>query len=359
MKPTIVHFINDLGRGGAETSLVSVINELKEFRNIVVTVNDKNEFGDELTCDGYYSLGLSNTLSLTVIPRAAIRFKRLIRQLKPNLIHSQLTIADSIARLATPRSIPLLNTIQTSPKNSNDYKKWYFRSLDKITYSIRPATIIGCSQSSLDEYLALMKGVRKDSTTIYNFVNLNLFTPKSDFSIDGKFKLVCVGNLKFQKNLFFMVEALSRIASEGIELHIYGGGWQHDQLMDAIKKTNSPTILHGVVNNVNELLNQYDLYVMSSFWEGLSLSVNEAMASRLPLLLSDIPSFREQGGDAALYFDLENPQDFVEKVQFLKNHENERRRLAEKAYERVKNKFTIEQHLKLLKELYWAKLNSK
>lgn len=359
MKPTILHFINDLGRGGAETSLVSVVNNLSEFKNIIVTIKDNNKFKEELKSDGYSSLNLENALSLTVIPKAVIRLKKMIRLLKPDIIHSHLTIADCIARLSTPNSIPLISTIHTSPKDSADYKKWYFRKLDKITYSFRPSTIVGCSESSLKEYFEQLKVKRKECTTIYNFVDIGQFTPKSDFSLKDKFRLVCVGNLKFQKNLSFMIEALSKIPNQNIELHIYGGGWQQDQLQTLINDTKSPTFLHGVSKNINQILNQYDLYVMSSFWEGHSLSTNEAMASCLPLLLSDIPSFREQAADSAIYFDLTNHQDFIEKVLLLKSNENLRKTIAEKGYERVRKKFTLEQHLKELKKLYWSKLSLK
>lgn len=356
MKPTIIHFISDLGRGGAETLLVSTVKELKDFKNIILTINSKNEFEKELECDEYLSMNLNNPRSLFVIPKAVLKLRKIIREFKPSIVHSQLSIPDFIARLSTPHSTPLISTIQTSPKFSTDFQKWYIRSLNKLTYTLRPTTIVGCSNSAVVEYFDALRIQPIDYTTIYNFVDLTLYPPKEDLTIHGTFKLVCVGNLKHQKNLFYLVEAMSKITDQNIELHIYGGGPQFEQLKETIKKTNSPAFLHGPIKNINQVLGKYDLYVMSSFWEGFSLSVNEAMASRLPLLLSDIPSFREQAGDTALYFSLRNQQDFIEKVMMLKNNDSLRKELASKSYERVREKFTIEQHLKQLKALYWSKI---
>ena len=59
-KKTILHIINYLGRGGAEVMLVKVLKELKEYNNIVVTLNPENHFGEEFKCDLYYCLNMGS-----------------------------------------------------------------------------------------------------------------------------------------------------------------------------------------------------------------------------------------------------------------------------------------------------------
>jgi hypothetical protein len=59
-KKTIVHIIQSLGRGGAETMLVTVLKNLTNYNNIVVTLEATNHFKDELICDNYYCLNTTS-----------------------------------------------------------------------------------------------------------------------------------------------------------------------------------------------------------------------------------------------------------------------------------------------------------
>jgi len=91
---------------------------------------------------------------------------------------------------------------------------------------------------------------------------------------------------------------------------------------------------------------------MPSLFEGFSLSVLEAMAMRMPLLLSDIPSFREQCEDCAIYFDLNNNEDFILKLNDLINDDQKRIILAGNAQKRVLENFTLTRHMSGLKKIY-------
>lgn len=52
MKKTILHIIDNLSRGGAETMLVAVTKNLPDYHNIIVTLNEVNEFEEgEVKCD--------------------------------------------------------------------------------------------------------------------------------------------------------------------------------------------------------------------------------------------------------------------------------------------------------------------
>jgi len=135
-------------------------------------------------------------------------------------------------------------------------------------------------------------------------------------------------------------------------LDIYGEGPLHNSLETVIKQNDLNINLKGEVKNVQHILNQYDLYVMSSTFEGFSLSVLEAMAMRMPLLLSDIRSFREQCENTAVYFDLDNVQDFTEKIKILTSDKNNLNKLGNAAHDRAVNNFTLEQHMQGLRKIY-------
>ena len=350
-KKTILHFIYSLGRGGAETMLVRVIKELPEYRNVVVTLNDNNHFEAELKCDEFICINKPSLLSL---PSAVFSFKKIIKKYKPAIVHSHLPQSNFIARLATPKHIPLITTIHTSIATAVDYRKWYIRLLDKFTYQFRSSVIVGVSQGALNDYFSVLKLAPGKHYVLYTFVDTLMYENNDAPQKKEKLMVVSIGALRKGKNYSYLIEAFKQLKNEGIEVHIYGAGPEQENLQQAIDAASVPVILKGQVTNIDKILPQYDLFVMSSMFEGFSLSVLEAMASKLPLLLSDIVSFKEQCADCAFYFNLTDTGDFVNKLKLLKSDSELRKKMAEKANERVINNFTLQHHVEKLKDIYKA-----
>ncbi|MEI9956309.1 MAG: glycosyltransferase [Ferruginibacter sp.] len=86
------------------------MQELKEYNNIVVTLNPQNHFGEEFKCDTYYCLNMGSFAKFQI---AAVKLKQFIKKNKIDIVHSHLFSATLIARIATPKKIPLITTIHT------------------------------------------------------------------------------------------------------------------------------------------------------------------------------------------------------------------------------------------------------
>ena len=351
MKKTILHFIYDLGRGGAETMLVRVLKELPEYNNIVVTLYNDNQFKKEL--EGVKCICL-NQRSLLLFPFTAIKLRRLIKQYKVDIVHTHLFWPTLIARIATPKKIPLITTIHAFIATSVEYKKWYIRFLDKISFKLRRSAIIGVAKGATKEYFSFLDIKPYKAYALYTFVDVdhfNLARSATKESYEG-FRLISIGALRVQKNHQYLVEAFRLLKDKNIQLDIYGTGPLQQKLQKAIDDSQVNVVLKGMVTNINEVLPQYDLCVMSSTFEGFSLGVLETMAMKVPMLLSEIVSFREQCEDTAMYFSLDDMHDFALKVKTLAADAQLRSQLSEKAYKRVMDNFTLQHHMQLLKEIY-------
>lgn len=355
MKKTILHFIYNLGRGGAETLLVRSIRELSGYNNIVVTLFDDNRFTDELKCDKYICMNLP---SLSALPLAIFTLRKMIKNYHVDLVHTHLFWPTMIARIATPRRIPLVTTIHAFIASSLEYKKWYIRIIDKITYYKRRSVILADARGALEEYFSFLNLKPYKSYVLYTFVDLAQFKhqryPDAQRQV---FRLISTGALRLQKNYPFIIKAFTALRNENIELHIYGSGPLMSVLQKLINKNGVKVVLKGEVKNIHEVLPQYDAFVMASIFEGFSLAVLEAMAVKLPLLLSDIDSFNEQCADTAVYFDLTNEDDFIKKVLQLKADKSGTSAMAEDAYQRVVNNFTLPHHIHQLQAIYAETLN--
>lgn len=351
-KKTILHIIDYLGRGGAEVMLVKVLKELKEYNNIVVTLNPQNHFGKEFTCDKYYCLNMG---SFARFPLAVLKLKRFLNNNKVDLVHTHLFSATLVARLATSNKIPLVTTIHTNVNASNDHKKWYLKLMERISYNMHRSTIIGVSKGVLEQYFAFLNHKPYKKYLLYTFVDINEIN-KSSIPVYNKnnnvFRLIAVGALRYPKNQKYLIEAFKQLKNDNIELHIFGDGVMRKELELLVNESEVKIEIKGEVKEVSKILPQYDLYVMPSEFEGFSLSVLEAMAMQMPMLLSDIPSFREQCADTAMFFDLENTNDFIEKLRKIVEDKNILNHYAELAKQRVKDNFTLEHHMAGLRKIY-------
>jgi glycosyltransferase involved in cell wall biosynthesis len=352
MKKTIVHIIDNFSRGGAETMLVTAIKQLSDFRNIVVVLNPANEFGNELKCDKFYCLNLT---SPAFIPLAALRLRKIILSNNVDLVHSHLFWSTVVARLGVPKKIPLVTTIHAFVATSIEYSPWRMRLIEKITYKIRKSIIIAVAQGALFEYFAFIKIKPYKTYTLYTFVDTSVFNDARSRVSKGNtatFRIITVGNLKEQKNHLFLLEAFKELKDENISLDIYGDGFLRESLQKVIDKSQLKVTLKGKVSDIEDYINQYNIFVMSSSYEGFSLSVLEAMALGMPLMLSDITSFREQCCDTALYYDLSSTKDFVNKLLTLRNQPRQMETMGNAAKKRVLENYTLNKHIQQLRTIY-------
>jgi glycosyltransferase involved in cell wall biosynthesis len=352
MKETILHIIDNLDRGGAETMLVTVTKQLKDYNNIIVTLHPENEFKDDLKCDQLICLNLTSNF---LIPSAALKLRKIIKENKVAIVHSHLFWSTVVARLGTPKRIPLITTIHAFVASSIEYRPWRMHVIEKLTYKIRKSTIIAVAKGALDEYFSFINVKPHKACSLYTFVDTDIFNEENTAAKNessATFRIISVGNLKEQKNQHFLLEAFKKLKHENISLDIYGNGILETSLQKIIDEHQLKVTLKGQVKDIQQRIKQYDLFVMSSSYEGFALSVLEAMALRMPLLLSDIASFKEQCADTALYYNLNNIEDFVSKLHYLKNNRQLLNTLGTAAQERVLKNFTLEQHLNRLKTIY-------
>ena len=124
---------------------------------------------------------------------------------------------------------------------------------------------------------------------IYNGIKELGETPSIVF--DGTLRLVTVGTVNERKNQIALVESLKRVRDKGIDayLTIVGGG-KIDECKNLASKLGITQYveLTGPQDDVASILNRCNIFIMSSFDEGLPISAIEALRSRLPLILTDV-----------------------------------------------------------------------
>ena len=112
---------------------------------------------------------------------------------------------------------------------------------------------------------------------------------------------------------------------------------------------------------VYKILHSLDLFVMTSLWEGFCAAVLQAMAAGIPIVLTDISSFREtiEDGVSGKLVPPKNPIALAEAIKEMIDDPVKAVRIGEAAQRRVKKEFTIEKTAEAYEQLYRKLLNEK
>ena len=159
-----------------------------------------------------------------------------------------------------------------------------------------------------------------------------------------KIRILMVGRLAAPKLPELLIEAISKISNENIEVQIVGDGPKMDICKKLANKLQMQNVIFlGTILNLAPYYEEADIFVLLSQWEGLPMTIIEAMAAKLPVLASNVGGISDLVKDKINGFLAENDADNVsEKLQILVKNENLRKKMGERGYLIYKDKFTVE-----------------
>jgi glycosyltransferase involved in cell wall biosynthesis len=173
----------------------------------------------------------------------------------------------------------------------------------------------------------------------------------------GRLSLVAVAGLYPHKNHATLINGLADARLQGIDatLRVIGDGPELAALYrrSVERGVRADIEWYGAIwrrDIVEPLVASADAFVSASRFEGMPISILEAMAAGLPLILSDIPPHREVAGDAARYFDAERPDELARRLGELADSVELRRSLAVRSRQRglaADLEAAVESHLEL------------
>jgi glycosyltransferase involved in cell wall biosynthesis len=285
---------------------------------------------------------------------AARRLKKIIKQVQPDLVRSQLYWSTIVTRLACPKDVPFVFSVHATLNEDPIalHKKYFLKTLEKLTYH-KQQKMIGVTQAVIDSFIKVHPR-HGDTFLLHNFVRDVFFTKQRERIYSGNvLKLVSVGNLRLIKNMPYLIEALRHLPQDKVMLDIYGEGPVRNELTNLIASYNLKNIrLMGRRNDIYQILPEYDVYLSSSTVEGFGIAVAEAMSVGLPVVISDIPVYREIGSSHALYLDQKNPDSLRKTVSEIIEGKVDLLALGDTNREYAKKAFSKKGYLAKLHSIY-------
>lgn len=274
----VAHLIWGFKAGGSETMLVDIANEQALSNEVTIMIGNTDT-------DDIVLQSLNNRVKIELIGRPPASnnpwyiFKviRALKAFKPDIVHAH---QESFVKILRFLSVPKVLTV-----HDTNQKLQSVRAYDAV-YSISEAV----------RHDIQTKQPAARSTVIRNGICFSAVKPKLTYG-QLPFRVVQVGRLDHRiKGQDILLRALrlvvESIGSEEITIDFIGEGPSREYLTDLAKElrvTEQCRFLGGQPRKtIYEQLHTYDLLVQPSRYEGFGLTVVEAMAAKVPVLVSDI-----------------------------------------------------------------------
>jgi len=297
-----------LGRGGVERLIASSIRHFDRERfdvEVAYLLPWKDAFVTEITDAGVPvhclgSRGWTNVLW-------PMRLRRLAREQRYDIIHTHMPLSAAIARLALGRRARFVHTEHNVWERHRRPSRW----ANSLTFG-RNAAVVAVSASVAQSIHPARVATHKPHVEVLlHGINLNEIKHRSADRVRARAALGLgpddvvigtVGNLTRKKNQQMMLHATALLAERipNLRLVLIGAGPLEDNLHHLATRlgVHDRTVFTGSRKDVLELLAAFDVFCLSSQFEGLSIALVEAMATGVPCVataVGGIPEVIEDG----------------------------------------------------------------
>jgi glycosyltransferase involved in cell wall biosynthesis len=366
-EPAVIAFvIFGLRFGGAEVALLELVKGLdrSRFTPVIISLEPRGALSGSFEAAGIklYHIGMTG---IEQAPLVLFRTWRLVRRLRPAILHGVMFYGDLVARLLRmvgekPRVVTAIHTTSIGSRTYEQVMHWSDRYTDAVT-----------AVSNVVARAQVENGSVQSSkvTVIYNGIDLNRLAPPSELELEAQRAslgisesdrvVLCVGRLERPKEHALLLRAFSVISRkiDNLILLIVGRGQLERELRTLATNLH---IAHrvrfaGQVSPVAPMFYLAEAFALSSSREGLPLVVLEAMAAGLPMVLTSVGGIpevveHEKSGILVAPRDERALANGLERV--LTMSPTERVSLVACARQRVQERFRVEQMVSATQDLY-------
>lgn len=355
--------VNSLEFGGAEKVIVDLANATARRHQVgiccVRVLGDlvqQLDTGIRVHC---LDVGEGNQLSLP------LKLRKYFQEFSPDVVHLHNWgnfLEVGMAALLTP-GLPLIQTVHGPYMEYGDdwkskVKKRLRRILEKLI-SRRYSMIVGVA-STVEAYIKGEMHLSTPVSTIHNgiaaqIVNSNRqeFAPATAVVI-----FITVARLAPIKNQALMLRAFGLLHNRvpESELWIIGDGPEAESLkaLSAELGVSAAVTFVGYQEKVADWLNRADVFLLSSNYEGVSISVLEAMRAGLPVIASNVGGIPEtvETEVTGLVFESGNAEQMAQAMERLALDQPLRKKMGAVGTQRLQANFSIEAMLQGYEDLY-------
>lgn len=344
----VLHVIPSLVIGGAQTLLVELLKQTK-LHNQQVDLFVLQQL-DHLTPIEEQIRALEiqpiyGAFNSPYLPKHLYRLYLYLKNHHYDIVHAYATPSQLWLAVLKKWKLKNLRLVTTENSAYNRRRKTFFKPFDKFLYQ-QYAHIICGSTATAHALTTWLPEVKVKSHIIDNGIDLQKFAPRmlrkrlNNLSSEQLIVLF-VARFEEPKDQATCIRAAQHVPN--MQLFLVGDGPLRASCEQLTKQLNLTGRVHflGDRADVPDLYASADVCVHSSGWEGMSMTILEAMASGLPIVATEVPGIQEHIRGIGQLFPLGDVNALVQILQQLSQNEDLRATLAAQSLAEVK-KYSIE-----------------
>ena len=293
----VVVMCSSFAVGGAENMVAQLVAGLNKemFDVVVVTSNprENNHIQDLVDSSGAkiycYSSSKKNLYSRI---KNFIRINGILKKEHPDIVHTNLSIVVYALPYVFFHRVKLIHTVHNIP--NKDLGRGT-RFLLKILVKLKKINFSSISRIIQNEIVKEYNVSELLCPIIVNPVDCKKYemvAAQRRSQVMDVFRFVSVGRLSSQKNHMLLIQAFKKVVEKkhNVLLTIAGDGSLRELLINYVHQLalDDKVVFLGEIADVPNLLAQCDAFVLSSDYEGLPLTLLEAMAAGLPIISTNV-----------------------------------------------------------------------
>lgn len=342
--------------GGAQQLLYDVFSRLPDdLEPVVYYMFGPGTFRDDFERAGVRVRPLEARSNLD--PRAFLRLVAALRRDRPDVLETNSPISGIWGRIAgTMAGVPCVVSVE---HNRHDAYRVAPRLANGLTLPLADA-VVGVSEAVTGSLFAWERTLLPGETelvTIPNGIDVEQFSPSARGEVPGEGPTVgTVGQISRQKGYEHLVRAWPRVSEAVPEarLRIVGDGPLREPLEELAANlgvTGSVTFTGYVADPVPEY-RRFDVAAFPSLWEGLPLTLLQAMATAVPVVTSDIRPNRTVIGDGGVTIPVGDEDALARALVDLLEDPDRRSKMGASGRERVRRLYSTRRVVEDYVELF-------
>lgn len=354
MKIKVLHIINTMDLGGAESLLASQTNY---FNKKKFEIHIGYLFGEGKQLNNVNNNTIVKDFSNNGVFTFASIYKvfKYIKEQKFDIVHSHLIHASLISRFLCflfPKTIH----ITTRHYASESKHKRLVNLLERKTQKYSKKVI--CVSDFVQRWVIKYGLPERKTYVIYNGVLLDKFKPSN--VAPKPFTIGFVGRFVKQKGIEVLIDSIKIVKKRipEINLELIGYGELEPKLKQMVKKLNLEENIEFLgqieAHKVPSYIDRWNFFVGPSRWEAFGIVFIEAMAMKKAVVASRVEAIPDvvTEGETGLLFEKENSKELAEKICYLLENSDICKKMGEAGRKKVEELFDISYLTKKLEDLY-------
>ena len=218
-----------------------------------------------------------------------LKMRKIMKVFQPDIIQTHRYVLPYVFLSSIGMKVKRVHTVHNIAEKEVPRKQLPLQKILIEKFGVIPVAITPITKKSIEEYYGLNDN---KVPLIYNGIDLTRCIPKKNTQITGTAKVLHVGRFAPQKNHIMMVEAFADVVKKypTCELDLVGDG----DLVESVKQRVNELGIEenvrfiGLLDMVYKKMSESDIFILPSNYEGMPITLIEAMTTGLPIVATAV-----------------------------------------------------------------------